>query len=127
LACSNSLNWRWPDYTEGARGNTGIPQEQALAVLLEKRNEVAGLFAGFDYSPFYSANVAPAVRLGRITSRHGTHLDQADGKTQFIPISDRIGLKPSPWRFHMRKHWQSAMKWRFSRQYGQLCQEHQHG
>ncbi len=84
ISLAEQLKLALADYTEGARGNTGIPQEQALAVLLEKRDEVAALFAGFDYSLFYSANVTPIVRLGVLPRAMEHILGQANGKTQFI-------------------------------------------
>src|SRR5581483_5191305 len=52
------------EYTEGDRGETGVPQEQAVEVLLEKYEVVQGMCHGFDYSPFFSGR--PAERLATI-------------------------------------------------------------
>lgn len=41
------------DYTEGDREETGIPQEEAVAIMKEKYEIVTTMFHGFDYKKFY--------------------------------------------------------------------------
>jgi type I restriction enzyme R subunit len=48
-------------YTERDRGQAGIPMDQALALMQEKYEIVAGQFHGFDYRAFHSA--PPPQRL----------------------------------------------------------------
>ena len=48
-------------YTERDRGQAGIPMDQALALMQEKYEIVAGQFHGFDYRAFHSA--LPPQRL----------------------------------------------------------------
>ncbi|MEM7769233.1 MAG: type I restriction endonuclease subunit R [Cyanobacteria bacterium P01_A01_bin.37] len=53
------------DYTERDRGQAGIPIEQALAILQEKYEIVAGQFHGFDYRRFHTANPPDRLTLLR--------------------------------------------------------------
>jgi type I restriction enzyme R subunit len=69
-------------YTEGDRGQTGIPQEEAVAVLLEKFEVVQALFHGFDYSRFFSG--APAERLAVLPAAMEHLLGLEDGKRRFL-------------------------------------------
>jgi type I restriction enzyme R subunit len=49
------------EYTEGDRGETGIPIEQAVALMQEKYEIVATMFHGINYSRFFTGN--PSERL----------------------------------------------------------------
>ncbi|MBD2534294.1 type I restriction endonuclease subunit R [Nostoc flagelliforme FACHB-838] len=49
------------EYTEGDRGETGIPIEQAVALMQEKYEIVATMFHGSNYSRFFTGN--PSERL----------------------------------------------------------------
>jgi len=42
------------EYTEGDKKETGIPQEEAVAIMLEKYEIVTGLFHGFNYKRFFT-------------------------------------------------------------------------
>jgi len=62
LGIAEDLKNALMDYTERDRGETGIPIEEAVAVLQEKYEIVAAMFHGFDYSLFHTGT--PKERLG---------------------------------------------------------------
>jgi len=70
------------DYTKGDREQTGIPQEEAVALMLEKYEIVTGLFHGFDYAKFFTGTAAE--RLGVIPSAMEHILRQEEGKNRLI-------------------------------------------
>ncbi|TVS11594.1 MAG: DUF3387 domain-containing protein [Planctomycetaceae bacterium] len=70
------------DYTEQDRDHVGIPTEQALEVLLEKYEIVAGMFHAFDYSAFFAGT--PSQRLAVIPSAMDFILQLEDGKARFL-------------------------------------------
>ncbi|MBN3886191.1 MAG: hypothetical protein V7K64_03270 [Nostoc sp.] len=49
------------DYTADSQGQTGIPQEQAIALMLAKYENVTALLDGFDYSPFFTGTPTVCV------------------------------------------------------------------
>ncbi len=61
LGIAEDLKNALKDYTEGDRTETGIPIEQAVAVMLEKYEIVGAMFHGFDYSSFQTGT--PPARL----------------------------------------------------------------
>jgi len=61
LGIADELKKALADYTEGSRGETGIPQEEAVAIMLEKYEVVSAMFHGFDYSKFITGT--PTERL----------------------------------------------------------------
>ncbi|ULB47899.1 type I restriction endonuclease subunit R [Limnospira fusiformis KN01] len=61
LGIAEDLKNALKDYTEGDRTETGIPIEQAVAVMLEKYEIVGAMFHGFDYSSFQTGT--PPQRL----------------------------------------------------------------
>ncbi|MDT9235587.1 type I restriction endonuclease subunit R [Limnospira sp. PMC 917.15] len=61
LGIAEDLKNALKDYTEGDRTETGIPIEQAVAVMLEKYEIVGAMFHGFDYSGFQTGT--PPARL----------------------------------------------------------------
>jgi len=61
LGIAQDLKAALMDYTEGDRGETGIPIEQAVALMQEKYEIVAAMFHGFDYSRFFTGT--PPERL----------------------------------------------------------------
>lgn len=61
LGIAEDLKNALKDYTEGDRTETGIPIEQAVAVMLEKYEIVGAMFHGFDYSGFQTGT--PPQRL----------------------------------------------------------------
>ncbi len=64
LGIADQLKRALADYTEKDRSQAGIPQEEAVAVMLEKYEIASALFHAFDYSPIISG--APGQRLGVI-------------------------------------------------------------
>ncbi|PSB24021.1 type I restriction endonuclease subunit R [Stenomitos frigidus] len=61
LGIAQDLKAALMDYTEGDRGQTGIPIEEAVALMQEKYEIVAAMFHGFDYSRFFTGT--PPERL----------------------------------------------------------------
>jgi type I restriction enzyme R subunit len=70
------------EYTERDRENTGIPQEEAVAVMLEKYEIVCDLFYGFDYRQFFTASPREKLRLIPTATEH--ILQQEDGKARYL-------------------------------------------
>ena len=61
LGIAQDLKDALMEYTEGDRGQTGIPIEEAVALMQEKYEIVAAMFHGFDYSRFFTGT--PPERL----------------------------------------------------------------
>jgi type I restriction enzyme R subunit len=70
------------EYTERDRENTGIPQEEAVAVMLEKYEIVCDLFYGFEYRQFFTAGPREKLRLIPTAMEH--ILQQEDGKARYL-------------------------------------------
>jgi type I restriction enzyme R subunit len=70
------------EYTERDRENTGIPQEEAVAVMLEKYEIVCDLFYGFDYRQFFT--LGPREKLRLIPKAMEHILQQEDGKARYL-------------------------------------------
>ncbi len=69
-------------YTEGDRRETGIPMEQAIAIMEEKYDIVSAMFNGFDYRSFFTNDTK--VRLSVIEKAMDHILSQDDGKERYI-------------------------------------------
>jgi len=82
LGLAAELKKALADYTEGDREETGIDQEEAVAVLLEKYEIIKAMFHGFDYSKFIMG--APQARLAVIPAAQEFILGQEDGKNRYI-------------------------------------------
>ncbi len=82
LGIADELKKALADYTEGSRRDTGIPQEEAVAIMLEKYEIVAAMFHGFDYSGFFIGT--PAERLRVIPGVMQHILSQENGKTRLL-------------------------------------------
>jgi len=82
LGIANELRKALADYTESSRRETGIPQEEAVSVMLEKYEIVSAMFHGFDYSKFITG--APAERLAIIPAAMEHILSQRDGKARLL-------------------------------------------
>ena len=54
LGIAEDLREALKEYTKGDRGETGIPIEQAVALMQEKYEIVAAMFHGFNYSRFFT-------------------------------------------------------------------------
>jgi type I restriction enzyme, R subunit len=87
LGLAEMLKQALAEYSEGDRGETGIPKEQAVEVLLEKFEVVQGMYHGFDYSKFFSGQ--PAERLAVIPAAMEHILGLTEGKTRYLKaVSD---------------------------------------
>ena len=82
LGLAAELKKALADYTEGDREETGIDQEDAVAVLLEKYEIIKAMFHGFDYSKFIMG--APQERLAVIPAAQELILGQEDGKNRYM-------------------------------------------
>ncbi len=82
LGLAHELKQALAAYTEADRDQTGIPQEQAVEILLEKHEIVAGMYHGLDYSRFTAGT--PHERLALIPAGMDHILKQKDGKTRYM-------------------------------------------
>jgi type I restriction enzyme R subunit len=69
-------------YTLADRDQTAIPQEEAVALLLEKYEIVGGMFHGFVYSRFTTGT--PAERLALIPAGMEHVLQRKDGRERYM-------------------------------------------
>src|SRR3990170_3494114 len=81
LGIADELKRALSDYTERDRNMTGIPQDEAVAIMLEKYEVVSSMLHGFDYSRFFSGS--PAERLAVIKEVMEYILQQDDGRKRF--------------------------------------------
>ena len=70
------------EYTEGDRRETGIPIDQAIAIMEEKYDIVTAMFNGFDYRSFFTDDTKQ--RLSVIEKAMDHILSQDDGKERYI-------------------------------------------
>jgi type I restriction enzyme R subunit len=82
LGIADELQKALADYTEGSRGETGIPQEEAVAIMLEKYEIVSVMFHGFDYSRFFTGT--PTQRVSIIPAATEHILVQPNGKERLL-------------------------------------------
>jgi len=82
LGIADELKKALAEYTEGSRGETGIPQEKAVAIMLEKYEVVTAMFHGFDYSRFFTGS--PAERVSVIPAAIEHVLVQPNGKERLL-------------------------------------------
>jgi len=82
LGIADELKKALADYTEGSRGETGIPQEEAVAIMLEKYEIVSAMFHGFDYSRFGTGT--PTERISIIPAAIEHILVQQSGKERLL-------------------------------------------
>ncbi len=84
LGLADQLKLALAAYSEQDRGEAGIPQEEAVALMLEKYEIVTALFHGFDYAAFISGT--PGQRLAVIPAAMEHVLTQQDGKKRFMQV-----------------------------------------
>ena len=84
LGIADQLKRALSIYTKGDRGETGIPQEEAVAVLLEKYEMACDMFHGFDWSAYFKGT--PEQRLRVIPAAMQHILAQKDGEERYIAI-----------------------------------------
>lgn len=70
------------EYTESDRKLTGIPQEQAVAIMLEKFEIVSAFFHGFNYKRFFEAQ--PRARMTIIAEAMEQVLKHEKGKERYL-------------------------------------------
>ena len=69
-------------YTEGDRKDTGIPLEQAIAIMNEKFEIVQDMFNRFDYRSFFHADTNERLRIIEMAMDHILGIE--DGKERFM-------------------------------------------
>lgn len=82
LGLAEYLKEALADYTEADRGQAGIPQEVAVAVMQEKFEVVSALFHGFNFHPYFTGT--PAERLKVLPAAMEHILTLEDGKKRLI-------------------------------------------
>ena len=70
------------EYAEGDKRDTGIPLEQAIAVMQEKFEIVQNMFNGFDYRSFFSADTGGRLMVIQKALDHV--IAQEDGKERYL-------------------------------------------
>jgi type I restriction enzyme R subunit len=63
IGIAQNLKNALSQYSQHDREQTGIDEDQAVAVMLEKYEIVRAMFHGFDYAPALAANAKPQQRL----------------------------------------------------------------
>ncbi len=84
LGIADQLKQALAAYTEKDRNQAGIPQEQAVEILLEKYEVTTALFHGFDYSLYKTGT--SRERLSVIPNAMEHILAQKDGKKRFLQV-----------------------------------------
>ena len=83
LGIAHELKLALATYTEsGGKGQTALPQEEAVAVMIEKYEICRGLFHGFDWSLWISGT--PAQKLTVLPNAQERILRQDDGKNRLL-------------------------------------------
>jgi type I restriction enzyme R subunit len=83
LGIAHELKLALATYTEsGGKGRTAVPQEEAVAVMLEKYEVCCGLFHGFDWSKWVTGKAAE--RLGLLPNAQEHILKQKEGKERLM-------------------------------------------
>lgn len=82
IGIADDLKKALAEYTEGDRKETGVPQEEMVAVMLEKYEIICALLKGFDYREFFTAK--PAQKMSAIAAMMDFILKQKDGRDRFI-------------------------------------------
>jgi type I restriction enzyme, R subunit len=82
LGLAYQLKLALADYTDGDRGEAGIPQDVAVSLMREKYEIVAGMFFGFDRTPYF--NGTPPQRLNLLGAAMEHILTLEDGKKRYL-------------------------------------------
>jgi len=85
LGIADKLRKALANYTEQDRGEIGVPQEEAIALMQEKYEIVQQLFYKFDYSS--AINGTPQDRLSIIPAAMEHILSQEKGRERFMQIT----------------------------------------
>lgn len=87
LGVAHELKQALSEYTDRDRGQAGVPQEEAVSVLIEKYEIVKAMFHGFDYSGFYRGSPQERIRIIPAAMEYILKLD--DGKNRYLKaVSD---------------------------------------
>ena len=82
LGIADQLKRALMAYSDRDRGHTGIPQDTAVAVMLEKYEIVASMFHGFDYRALLGAGATD--RMERLGPAAEYILAQENGKERYL-------------------------------------------
>ena len=82
LGIAESLKCALADYTKGDRGETGIPVEEVVSLMLEKYEVILAMFHGFNTSKFFQGT--PEERLTVIAEGMEHILSLEDGKNRYV-------------------------------------------
>ena len=85
LGIASSLKKALAYYTDEARNQTGVPQSEAISVMMEKYETVKQLFHNFDYS--LAIEGSSEEKLRRIPAAMEHILAQENGRERFINLS----------------------------------------
>lgn len=107
LGLADELRKALAAYTEDDQRQTGIPQEEAVEVLLEKYDVVTSMLHGFDYTLFHTGT--PAQRLGVLPAAMDFLLqaDPEQGKNRYLQAVGELS-----WAFALAVPHQSALELR---------------
>jgi type I restriction enzyme R subunit len=88
LGIAHELKLALATYTEsGGKGRTAVPQEEAVALMLEKYEICRNMFHGFDFSGWITGS--PTVRVRLLPGAQEHILKQDDGKNRLMKaVSD---------------------------------------
>ena len=82
IGIANDLRKALAEYTEGDKKLTGIPQEQAVAIMQEKYEVILAFYQGFDYKKFFK--VEPKERMTIMMEAMEQVLKQEKGKERYL-------------------------------------------
>lgn len=82
IGIADQLKLALQDYTERDTENTGIPSDEALAILQEKQEIVKAMYHGFDYSIFFTGT--SRERLNIIPAAIDYILGLENGKNRYL-------------------------------------------
>lgn len=82
LGIAHEIKQALAEYSEKDKKNTGIDQETAVSLLLEKYEVTKAMFHGFDYHPFFKGSPQAKVRV--VPAAMEYILVQKDGKKRFV-------------------------------------------
>jgi type I restriction enzyme R subunit len=88
LGIADQLKAALREYTAEDKGQTGIPQEEAIALMLAKYETVTALLDGFDYQLFFTGTAAQRVSIIPAAMDH--ILGLSDGQQQFIKAVNEL-------------------------------------
>ncbi len=88
LGIADQLRVPLRDYTADSQGQTGIPQEQAIALMLSKYENVTAMLDNFDYSLFFTGTATQRISIIPAAMDH--ILEVEDGQQQFIQAVNEL-------------------------------------